>query len=368
MIDRNEEDEDEDDDGDGDGGRGGGKRRVGTRHHPRATFFVMGGVRSDSRTTGRGESTSPCGYADPEVVARGGGGRAAETAEASTDRGGEDGRDDDDDDGAFGEFNFALDVDSVRRSLLPSSSSSSSSSDDDDVVAVGVRGARILTVEACTLVPDRLRPTTTTRGGGGGASAIAFLGERALAAADAAGDRRRDRDDDPSPRRRRELRAAIDVLRGLLVEFGTAETQWDSIAAAVYCNAFGNANPCRLSSGDDDNDDDDDDDDDRGGGGEGSTMPSQVDAREMSVSDSGVLSFPGCRSLPFDIDDCDDGNDAGGRRGRAGGGVGMDGEDDVDDGDDAYNNDRDCHWIYPDFTLDDEIDFFRYVSDLLRSE
>jgi hypothetical protein len=72
--------------------------------------------------------------------------------------------------------------------------------------------------------------------------------------------------------------------------------------------------------------------------------------------------------LPFDIDDCDDGNDAGGRRGRAGGGVGMDGEDDVDDGDDAYDNDRDCHWIYPDFTLDDEIDFFRYVSDLLRSE
>jgi hypothetical protein len=46
----------------------------------------------------------------------------------------------------------------------------------------------------------------------------------------------------------------------------------------------------------------------------------------------------------------------------------MDGEDDVDDGDDAYDNDRDCHWIYPDFTLDDEIDFFRYVSDLLRSE
>ncbi|KAL3809104.1 hypothetical protein ACHAXA_010625 [Cyclostephanos tholiformis] len=292
--------------------------------HPRATFYVMGGIRSDSRRTGRGESTSPFGYVDPVVAdADGGGGGGASERR--------DGMDD-----TFGEFNFALDVESARHVLL-----SSSTTED------GVRDARIMPVEACTLVPDRyaigrrrsyleacVRASPTSDGGIGGVAS---------------------RDNGAAMS---ELRSARDVLRRLLLEFGTVETQWDSIAAAVYCNVLGTSCYCRSVRGEvgvdeispmDDNNGKYDDDG-------GTVRTTCVDSREMSISDSGELSFPGCR-LPFNFDD----DKVEGRRGA---------EDDTnfndehDDDDDGHR----CHWIYPDFTLNDEIEFFKYISFLLQSE
>ena len=216
-----------------------------------ANFYIMGGIRSDSKATKRGESTSPLGYNDCEGQEE------------------------------FGEFNFALDIEAAREVLS------------------SVSPARIIPLEACTLVPNSLRsepPSTTLP---------SMLNDVPMT---------RNSDLDPATN---ELTAAQNILLGLLREFGTKETQWDSIAAAIYCNAFdSNAN---------------------GGGAE--SLAQKINPGELELSELGALTFPGC-----DVD-----------------GVMLD--------DDARskNDGREDHYVYPTFTTKDESRFFRYLISLMNS-
>jgi hypothetical protein len=327
---RDNDDEPHNDDDDGDGGekrRRGGRSTCGTTRarHPRATFYVMGGIRSDSRRTKRGESTSPFGYVDP-LLCEGDASGATSGAAAGAAAGRRGARDD-----PFGEFNFALDVESARRVLLSSD---------------GVRDARLLTVEACTLVPDSDAIERRR-------SSLEACFRVSSGNDDGVDDGEASHDGDAA---RRELRSARAILRGLFLEFGTVETQWDSIAAAVYCNVLGASRGSRSGRGEYDDDKlpprDDIDDNDV----ESEAGITRIDVRRIRISNSGELSFPGCRSS-MDFDDKDK---AEGQRGA----VCDTNVEDRNDGDDNLNI---CHQIYPDFTLDDEIDFFGYMFFLLHS-
>jgi len=225
----------------------------------RAAFHIMGGIRSDSRMTGRGESTAPFGYRDP----------LEETPPDPTNRAQD----------SFGEFNFALDIEATRE------------------VFSSVE-ARILPVEACTLV---------RRSRGEGPSSITLSSML----------------NDANPRHldagTKELSAARATLRGLLREFGTEETQWDSIAAAIYCNAFD-------SAGDGEN------------AGHDRSLAAVVPRMRLAVSELGALVFPGC-------------------------GAPDDARPDVDE--DAAE--RGVHHVRRAFAEEDETTFLRYVS-LLAGE
>ena len=144
---------------------------------PGANFYVMGGIRADSKATKRGESTSPLGHD----------------------------RNDCDGGGELGEFNFALDIEATREVLS------------------SVSSARIIPLEACTFVPDSLRsgPPLVTL-----ASMLSDVQQQPALHVDRF---------DPATN---ELAAAQSILLELLHEFGTKGAQWDSILAAIYCNVF----------------------------------------------------------------------------------------------------------------------------------
>mmetsp|Transcript_40436 Transcript_40436/g.86106 ORF Transcript_40436/g.86106 Transcript_40436/m.86106 type:complete len:387 (+) Transcript_40436:282-1442(+) len=236
------------------------------RGPPEAAFYVMGGIRSDSRATGRGASTAPSGYLDVAVA------NDEETSEEEAADGGRD---------RFGEFNFALDVAAARAVLSTAS-------------------ARVIPLEACTLVPESRRVAAE------GATLASIL-SRSRDAPPPPGDDASDSE--------RELRAARGVLLGLLREYGTAETQWDSISAAIYCNAFGTAHAGEDAKG---------------------SVLTRVGSNELSLTDLGALSFPGCgfdETMP-----------------------------------DACGDSHHEHWIYPTFSTADESAFFRFLSFLLYSD
>ena len=231
---------------------------------PGANFYIMGGIRSDSKATKRGEPTSPLGYNDCEGQKE------------------------------FGEFNFALDIEAAREMLS------------------SVSSARIIPLEACTLVPNSLRsepPLVTLP---------SMLNDVPQILALSIDGTRRNNDLDPATD---ELTAAQNILLGLLREFGTKETQWDSIAAAIYCNALdSNAN---------------------GGGVE--SLAQKIDPGELELSELGALTFPGC--------------------GRDADGVMRDDDDRSEH--DRSSLGREVHHVYPTFTTEDESRFFRYLVSLL---
>ncbi|KAL9179901.1 hypothetical protein ACHAXT_007871 [Thalassiosira profunda] len=150
---------------------------------PTANFYIMGGIRCDSHVTKRGKSTAPWHYHD--VV----GARSADAVADQKDQ--------------LGEFNFALDIGAARLVLSNVS-------------------VRILPVEACTLVPTSLRPSPSESTDS--LSSILSSPPTIQRSGDAS-----------------ELCNSRSTLFQLLTQFGTAETQWDSICAAIYCNAFGTA-------------------------------------------------------------------------------------------------------------------------------
>lgn len=237
---------------------------------PKATMYIMGGIRSDSRVTKRGDSTASFGYHDIVGEAKGLEANPAaktKTAVSKRDR--------------FGEFNFALDIESARNVLSSLST-------------------RIIPLEACTLVPKSLPCSATSDTL---SSVLSHSKERQCLGAVTT--RLSDTE--------KELNNARRVLFKLLQEYGTTETQWDSITAAIYCNAFGSA--CVGDS-------------------RTNAKLQEVGAGDLKLSDLGVLSFPGCQC-----------HDASGKC------MKIDGEH--------------KHWIYPALSVADESTFFRYLSFLL---
>jgi len=236
-----------------------------TSSSPEATFYVMGGIRSDSKVTKRGESTAPFESNLPPDT----------ETEAIIDK-----RD------KFGEFNFALDIAAARTVLSEIS-------------------ARIIPLEACTLVPNSLRSATTVES----ATLSSILKDRQSSSSDSATNSATDST--------KELYTARSILLKLFQEFGATDTQWDSIAAAIYCNTFDSA--CT------------------GDGVESSGMLTQIDSRELTLSDLGALSLPGSQLF-----------------------------DQVPNNNVRVDSNH-SHWIYPTFTPDDEVKFFHYISFLLYS-
>ena len=223
---------------------------------PKATFYIMGGIRADSKVTKRGESTAPFGYYDVVEETKG------------------------DKEDQFGEFNFALDIEAAR-------------------TVFSTVSAKIIPLEACTLVPQSLRSTLETD------MLSSILAQSQEDATTQSVGRENDAD---------ELHNARNILRKLLKQYGTTETQWDSISAAIYCNAFGSA--C--------------------GGDNSADVSTPIDSRDMSLSQLGMISFPGC------------GSKANSTRLKI---------------DDEVNS---KHFIFPDFTEKDEVTFHQYLSYLLH--
>eukprot|EP00804_Cyclotella_cryptica_P018864 CCRYP_006414-RA/>CCRYP_006414-RA protein AED:0.09 eAED:0.09 QI:147/1/1/1/0/0/2/719/372 len=162
-----------------------------------SNFFIMGGILNDSEQTKRGESTAPFGYS--ETASNQGLNISSPSSEdLSTEH------------NQFGEFNFALDIASARKVLA-------------------VIKAHIITVEACTLLPARFR-------GGTRSTNLRSILERRDGV-----EQQSDTTDEQI-----ELTAARGNLLKLLLEFGTSETQWDSLSAAIYCNIFHSARDQKL--------------------------------------------------------------------------------------------------------------------------
>ena len=229
----------------------------------KSKFYVMGGIRNDSKLTKRGESTAPFGYCDKFS-----GNEQTANPEANQcsrqyaiDQ--------------FGEFNFALDIESAKKVL--------------STVA-----AHIITLEACTLVPAHLRHEKLEMNL---STILAQSDEVTLY----------EQQVDTAS----ELRNARTVLLRLLHKFGTDETQWDSIAAAIYCNVFVCDEDLKIS-------------------------PS-----ELSLSDLGVCYFPGQMQIAYD-----DGKDS--------------------DGDNAARDHATAsHQIHRAFTVNDELVFYEFLSSIL---
>jgi hypothetical protein len=211
-----------------------------------SNFYIMGGIRNDSKWTKRGESTAPFGYHDIfSGVAWN-----VSTEQNSTTKADQ-----------FGEFNFALDIESARRVLASVP-------------------AHIITLEACTLVPPHLR------GGMKSTTLSSILATNTVYLSDGAD----------------ELDVSRNNLLKLLLEFGTNETQWDSISAAIYCGIFQASSAYRLP----------------------------VRLSEFVVSDLGVCEFPGqCVAA------------------------------------DVSNEIEQCHRVHPAFSSNDEQAFFSFLSSIL---
>lgn len=232
---------------------------------PKALFYIMGGIQSDSRVTKRGESTSPFGYNDPINTQNGQNPHQEMLKEREN----------------FGEFNFALDCNAAR------------------TVLSAVPNVRLIPLESCTLVPASLRSNSEV---GCDVSLLSL-------ASVLKGIPPRDCDSAS------ELHVARNNLRTLLHEFGTTETQWDSIAAAIYCNAFGN-NDCSRDSFN-----------------SVSTkvgLCKRLDSREMELSDLGEVTFPTGQALDDEAPTA-------------------------------------TMQVFPNFTLENESVFMRYLTVLLQS-
>lgn len=236
---------------------------------PKASFYIMGGIQSDSRVTKRGESTSPFGYNDPITTQNGWDAHQAMSNDSSSDN--------------FGEFNFALDIDAAR------------------TVLSAIPDVRLIPLESCTLVPTSLGSNTDADSCKAMLSLSSVLNDTPPCDSETTS----------------ELQVARNNLRKLLHEFGTTETQWDSIAAAIYCNAFYNNDHATDSV-------------------DSVTtkigLCKRLDSRAMELSDLGEITFPTTGQI-------------------------------VDD----EAAPPATLWIYPDFTLDDEINFVRFLSVLLHS-
>ncbi len=225
---------------------------------PKASFYIMGGIQSDSRVTKRGESTAPFGYNDP---------KRPDKQEISKEY------------DNFGEFNFALDIHAAR------------------TVLSAVPNVRLIPLESCTLIPESLR-SNTENNSMTSLSLSCILKDIPPNDCDSSLD----------------LHIARNNLRMLFREFGTIETQWDSIAAAIYCNAFDNnvSTPGSVDCV--------------------STkigLCKRLDSREMKISDLGEITCTGQQV-----------------------------DDEIPS---AFL------WVYPNFTLEDETNFMRYLEILLNS-
>jgi inosine-uridine nucleoside N-ribohydrolase len=226
-----------------------------------SNFYIMGGIRNDSKWTKRGESTAPFGYHDIfSGVAWN-----VSTEQNSTTKADQ-----------FGEFNFALDIESARRVLASVP-------------------AHIITLEACTLVPPHLR------GGMKSTTLSSILATNTVYLSDGAD----------------ELDVSRNNLLKLLLEFGTNETQWDSISAAIYCGIFQASSAYRLP----------------------------VRLSEFVVSDLGVCEFPG-QCVSADVSS----NLAVWRN-----------YDNIN----LQNEINQCHRVHPAFSSNDEQAFFIFLSSIL---
>lgn len=208
-------------------------------------FYIMGGIRNDSRWTRRGESTAPFGYHD---IFSGLECTSTETASQED---------------QFGEFNFALNIGAARKVLASVS-------------------AHIIPLEACTLVPKGLRDSEPSIN-------LATVLSNAFAESETCG----------------ELGMARSNLINLLYEFGTNETQWDSLSSFRYA----------ISRDD---------------------MPIQICRSELCLSDLGACMFPGQTQPDADTMECNN-----------------------------SDNTEKSHFIYPAFTIEDELEFYEFLSHIL---
>lgn len=218
-----------------------------------AQVYIMGGIRNDSKWTMRSESTAPFGYRDLFAENEK---TIGEDCNHTTDH--------------FGEFNFALDIHSAR----------------DLLAAVP---SNIITLEACTLIPLKLRDCKLSTN----LASVLARSQEVKVKSNTAG--KFDTYDDLNISRR--------ILLQLLKEFGTDETQWDSISAAIYCNAF-----------------------QRG------TKQMRVKQSELIILDLGVLVLNEPCQVASGNPSCDASN---------------------------------SHMLYPAFTVEDEMVFYDFLSSIL---
>jgi hypothetical protein len=183
-------------------------------------------------------------------------------------------------DNQFGEFNFALDIASARRVLA-------------------VVTAHIITVEACTLLPVYLRVGSRS------------TNLRSILECRHGREQQTDIADNLI-----ELNAAREILLKLLLEFGTNETQWDSISAAIYCNIFHSSRDQKL-------------------------LP--ISPNDLFLSDLGVYNFLQVEASHALNDSC---------KWRS-----VDGH--------APDESIKCHWIHPALSLEDESTFFHFLSSIM---
>jgi inosine-uridine nucleoside N-ribohydrolase len=217
-------------------------------------FHIMGGILNESKWTKRGESTAPFGYHD--IFAGMESTCNSKPEQSSRDQ--------------FGEFNFALDINAAQKVLANVS-------------------AHIMTLEACTLVPSGLRGSDSS------INLATVLANRSSETGD-----------------NNEVQIARNNLLNLLNEFGTNETQWDSISAAIYCNVLPR---------------------------HGKFI--QISRCELILSELGACTFPD----PIAAD--------GDERSKTTGDINI--RDDL----------TDCHFIHPAFTEKNELAFYNFLSFLL---
>ena len=324
---------------------------------PEAKFFIMGGIRYDSRWTERAESTAPFGYRDIVGNIENGVDASSSTKTETTDGTNQQSsaaaetqienplaNNNNLSQDQFGEFNFALDI-TAARNILSSIS------------------AHIIPLEACTLVPKHMYASDITDCSSSGLLPLlsSLSDEYKL------GDDNALRSNGLAPNNNvatdiiSELNIARNILFELLQQYGTNETQWDSISAAIYCNIFDSF--CFSESRKNVNDDVVDLSCVNSEVGFNSTdrlknsvevmdvdqsrsiVP--IDSRNFTLSELGAMSFPGCNIHKKSHDiiehrhtNCENEIESGGRR---------------------------FHLIHPAFSVDDECKWFRHLSFLLHN-
>jgi len=283
---------------------------------PQANFFVMGGIRYDSLRTKRGQSTAPFGYHDivGEVESkknREGQSRTDKSGATATKTNSEMQQnatipvmDDlisisnvttiEDEFNNFGEFNFALDMNAAR-----------------NVFSSGASSFHLIPVEACTFVPECFRECNdgnTSKDAeslsrGSLASVLASLQVDEPVIQPSIDDGETPTENGTLPENLiSEFHDARNLLVRLLKQFGTSETQWDSISAAIYCNVFDtfrivipgneyancadtNASLSRCCGVVIEND--------------SSRSLESINSGNLTLSELGALIFPGCSSLQY---------------------------------------------------------------------
>lgn len=239
-------------------------------------FYIMGGILNDSKQTKRGESTAPFGYRDLSAETKRNTANSQGLTRTSTSS-----KDSSNEHNQFGEFNFALDIASARKVLA-------------------VVTAHIITVEACTLLPVYLR-----------------VGSRSTNLRSILECRHGREQQTDAADKLIEVSVSRDILLKLLLEFGTNETQWDSITAAIYCNIFHSNRDQKLTP---------------------------INPNDFFLSDLGVCNFLRVEAS-YAVNDLCNWRSV-----------------------DGYVPDesiKKCHWIHPAFSLEDESTFFHFLSSIL---